>query len=290
MTQPDPATSARDIRTLSEDYQTVGADLVHDLYWHLVDRNRRVVTIDEAREYIGRLTTRFRREVLRSWLDRLAPGPLSRANSAGHEPRGTLEDARGSAPGRVDPPRVRSDLSQRTSLTFQDMGSADTADLLSRAAGVDPAGLTNAELLTRAAGRRAVGLPARRVALPKSGSPPPIGRRVDPRQPDPPGGTPSVPNDPAGNPSFGDVPSAGEALTRIVGRGPGDLPGGPPWDEIEGAYRQLAAAAPGFRRRRRRSDEPSRPELAAALHVSPATLKRACEAAGVGSHWPPIRL
>jgi hypothetical protein len=110
------------------------------------------------------------------------------------------------------------------------------------------------------------------------------------RQPDPQGDEPGVPDGHAGSPSFGDVPSAGEALTRIVGRGPGDLPGGLSWDEIEGAYRRLAAEATGFRYRRPRPDEPSRPEVAAALNVSPATLKRACESAGVGSHWPPIRL
>jgi GNAT superfamily N-acetyltransferase len=218
MTQSDPVTSARDIHTLSEEYQTVGAALVEDLYWHLVDRNGRGVTMDQAREYIGRLTGRFRREILRSWLDHLAPGPFARANSAEHEPRGTVDDARESLPGRVDPPPARSDRAQRQSLGFQDAGSPYTAYLLSRAAGVDPAGLTNAELLTRAAGRHAVELPARRVAPPKSGSPPPIGRRVDPRQPDPPGGRPSVPSDPARNPSFGDIPSAGEALTRTVGR------------------------------------------------------------------------
>jgi len=71
---------------------------------------------------------------------------------------------------------------------------------------------------------------------------------------------------------------------------PGDLPGGLTWFEIDSAYRRLAAEAPGLRNRRRRPDEPSRPEVAAAVHRSPATLKRACEAAGEGSRWPPIRL
>lgn len=108
-------------------------------------------------------------------------------------------------------------------------------------------------------------------------------------QPGPPGGTPGVPHDPAGSPSLSDNASALDTLARTAGKGPGDLPGSLTWDEITGAYRRLAAEAPGFRRRRRRPDEPSRPEVAAALNVSPATLKRACKAAGVGSRWPPIR-
>jgi hypothetical protein len=172
MTQPDPATSARDIHALSEEYQTAGADLVEDLYWHLVDRNGRGVPIDEAREYIGRLTGRFRREVLRSWLDHLAPGPFARASNAEQEPDGTIDDARGSAPGRVDPPPARRDRAQRQSLAFQDVGSADAAYLLSRAAGVDPAGLTNAELLARPAGRCSVATrprPGPSELLPRSG-------------------------------------------------------------------------------------------------------------------------
>ena len=82
----------------------------------------------------------------------------------------------------------------------------------------------------------------------------------------------------------------GAEPARARDTGPGDLPGGLTWDEIEGAYRRLVAEAPGFRCRRRRPGEPSRPELAAALNVSPATLKRACAAAGEGSRWPPIRL
>jgi hypothetical protein len=173
MTQPDPAMSTRDLRTLSEEYQTVGADLVEDLYWHLVDRNGRGVSIDEAREYIGRLTARFRREILRTWLDHLEPGPFARANRAEHVPRGTVDDARGSAPGRVDPPPVRSDRAQRQSLDGQDPPNPNTAYLLSRAAGLSPAGFTNAELLARATGRHVVTLPPRRVAPPTSESPPP---------------------------------------------------------------------------------------------------------------------
>jgi hypothetical protein len=174
MTQSDPVTSARDIHTLSEEYQTVGAALVEDLYWHLVGRNGRGVTLDEAREYLGRLTTRFRREILRSWLDRLAPGPVARANSAGHEPRGTVDDARGAAPGRVDPPPVRSDRAQRQSLDGQDPPNPNTAYLLSRAAGLSPAGFTNTELLAMAAGTHAADHPTRPATPPKSGQPQPI--------------------------------------------------------------------------------------------------------------------
>lgn len=194
MTQPDPATSTGDIRTLSEEYQTVGADLVEDLYWHLVDRKGRGVTIDEAREYVGRLTPRFRREILRSWLDRLASGPFARADRAGHKPRGTVDDASGSLPGRVDPPPARSDRGQRQSLAVQGVGSPSTATLLSRAAGLDPAALTNSELLAMAAGPSAEELPAGPVAAPKSGPPFPIGARVDPRprETHPPRGSPSA--------------------------------------------------------------------------------------------------
>ena len=75
MTQSDPVTSARDIHTLSEEYQPAGADLVEDLYWHLVDRNGRGVTMDEAREYNGRLTALFRRGADRPSL----PAPRSAA-------------------------------------------------------------------------------------------------------------------------------------------------------------------------------------------------------------------
>lgn len=109
-------------------------------------------------------------------------------------------------------------------------------------------------------------------------------------QPGPPGGSPGAPDDPAESPSVDENASAVETLASTVGGGRGDLPGGLMWDEIEGEYLRLAAEAPGFRHRRRWPDEPSRPELAAALNVSPATLKRACAAAGEGSQWPPIRL
>jgi len=194
MTKPDPATSARDIRTLSEEYETVGADLVEGLYWHLIDRNGRGVTIDEAREYVGRLTARFRQEILRSWLDHLAPGPVARANGAEHVPHGTVEDARGSAPGRVDLHPAGGDRGRRQSLTVEEVGDPYTAYLLSRAAGMSPAGLTNAELLARTATPYAAELPATRVAAPKSESPPPTGTRVDPHLSGtpPPRGTPSA--------------------------------------------------------------------------------------------------
>lgn len=64
------------------------------------------------------------------------------------------------------------------------------------------------------------------------------------------------------------------------------LPGRLAWSQIERGYRELASseARPG---RRRRKGQPSRPELAAWLAVSPATLDRACIAAGRGKHWPP---
>ena len=201
MTQPDPATSTGDIRALSEEYQTVGADLVEDLYWHLVDRKGRGVTIDEAREYVGRLTPRFRREILRSWLDRLASGPFARADRAEHEPHGSVDDARGSSPGRVDPSPVRSDRGQRQSLAVQGVGSPYTATLLSRAAGLDPAALTNAELLAMAAGTYAAERPTRPVAPPKSEPPQPIATHVEPR----PRGTTPLPGTPSAPPIM-DVP------------------------------------------------------------------------------------
>ncbi len=68
------------------------------------------------------------------------------------------------------------------------------------------------------------------------------------------------------------------------------LPGSLTWSEIEAAYRRLASQTPGFRKRRRTPAEPSRPEMAGALNVSPATLKRACQAAGKGNRWPPAGL
>lgn len=77
MTQPDPATSARDIHTVSDEYQAADAARVEDLYWHLVGRDGRGISIDDARDYIGGLTARFRREILRSWLDHLALGPVT---------------------------------------------------------------------------------------------------------------------------------------------------------------------------------------------------------------------
>jgi hypothetical protein len=67
----------------------------------------------------------------------------------------------------------------------------------------------------------------------------------------------------------------------------GDLPGRLSWARIDATYRRLADAPPGWRHRRRRPKEPSRPEVADELHVSTPTLKRACVAAGQGSKWPP---
>jgi hypothetical protein len=65
------------------------------------------------------------------------------------------------------------------------------------------------------------------------------------------------------------------------------LPGGLSWAEIAAKYRELAATAPVYPYRRRIATQPSRPETAARLGVSPATLDRACIAAGRGRHWPP---
>ena len=67
----------------------------------------------------------------------------------------------------------------------------------------------------------------------------------------------------------------------------GDLPGGFIWETIEATYRLLAATPTATRHRRRYPHEPSRPEVASELLTSPATLKRACKAAGKGSTWPP---
>jgi hypothetical protein len=178
MTQPDPAMSTRDLRTLSEEYQTLGADLVEDLYWHLVDRNGRGVTVDEAREYIGSRTPRFRREILRSWLDRRAPGSFARARSPERQADDTADNARRSEPGRAGPIAAGGERARRKSLAGQDVGSPYSAFLLSRAAGRDPSALTNAELLGRAAWRHAVELPARRIAPPPSEPPRSIGARV----------------------------------------------------------------------------------------------------------------
>jgi hypothetical protein len=70
----------------------------------------------------------------------------------------------------------------------------------------------------------------------------------------------------------------------------GDLPGNLTWPKIEASYRRLAGSPTGWRSRRRRPDEPSRPEVAADLDVSVATLKRACDAAGKSTRWPPSGL
>lgn len=68
------------------------------------------------------------------------------------------------------------------------------------------------------------------------------------------------------------------------------LPGGLTPQKIVEKYHALAAGPPGWRNRRRHLAEPSRPEMASALNVSTATLKRACKAAGMGTRWPPAGL
>lgn len=65
------------------------------------------------------------------------------------------------------------------------------------------------------------------------------------------------------------------------------LPGGLSWSKIEAAYRELAAISPTYPFRRHVPSQPSRPETAARLSTSPATLDRACIAAGRGKQWPP---
>lgn len=65
------------------------------------------------------------------------------------------------------------------------------------------------------------------------------------------------------------------------------LPGGLSWSKIEAAYRELAGTSPVHPFRRRNASQPSRPETAKRLLTSPATLDRACIAAGRGKHWPP---
>jgi hypothetical protein len=67
----------------------------------------------------------------------------------------------------------------------------------------------------------------------------------------------------------------------------GDLPGGLTWGRIEATYKALAASEPSWQHRRPHPDQPSRPECAEALHVSIATLRRACATAGRGTQWPP---
>jgi hypothetical protein len=80
---------------------------------------------------------------------------------------------------------------------------------------------------------------------------------------------------------------AAEPPAPIATAPPAPIPGGLTWDMIEDAYRRLATSDPLAKYRRRRKDQPSRPETASALNVSPATLKRACGALGKGTHWPP---
>lgn len=73
-------------------------------------------------------------------------------------------------------------------------------------------------------------------------------------------------------------------------------PGGLSWPKIEAKYRALAGSAPtlngktGRPYRRSHPDRPSRPEVAAALLSSPATLKRACDRHKKGTTWPPLGL
>ena len=71
---------------------------------------------------------------------------------------------------------------------------------------------------------------------------------------------------------------------------PGNVSGKPTWANIEATYRKLAGERPGWRSRRRRPGEPSRPEVAKALDRSVSTLKRACVAEGKGTKWPPAGL
>ena len=70
------------------------------------------------------------------------------------------------------------------------------------------------------------------------------------------------------------------------------LPGGLSWAKIEATYRTLAGKPPGLGRdgrpfRRRRPDQPSRPEVAQELMTTPSTLRRACVTFGRGAGWPP---
>jgi hypothetical protein len=86
------------------------------------------------------------------------------------------------------------------------------------------------------------------------------------------------------------VPAPEAVPMPLLDDAAGDLPGGLTWDRIEAKYRRLATESPGWRSRRQRADQPSRPEVAKALNVSLATLKRACDAAGKGRSWPPAGL
>lgn len=73
-------------------------------------------------------------------------------------------------------------------------------------------------------------------------------------------------------------------------------PGGLSWSKIEAEYRALAGSTPtlngktGRPYRRSHPDRPSRPEVAAALMSSTATLKRACDRHKKGTTWPPFGL
>ena len=83
------------------------------------------------------------------------------------------------------------------------------------------------------------------------------------------------------------APVGGEHTSDVPEPTPDEQDGGLSWPRIEDTYRRLASTPPGRLHRRRRPDEPSRPEVAKELLVSTATLKRACVAAGKGSKWPP---
>jgi hypothetical protein len=93
----------------------------------------------------------------------------------------------------------------------------------------------------------------------------------------------------SGGPTNGPAPAgADRAEPQMVGDT--NLPGGLTWLKIEAAYRRLAAESPTAKFRRQKTDQPSRPEVSKALNVSPATLRRACVAAGKGLRWPPSGL
>jgi hypothetical protein len=85
-------------------------------------------------------------------------------------------------------------------------------------------------------------------------------------------------------------PSAALAPAVVSASPSANVPGGHSWEKIEETYRRLAAEKPAPKWSRQRADRPSRPEVAKALDVSPATLIRACKYHGKGSRWPPAGL
>ncbi len=230
----DPLLGFTEIRALCAEFPWLEPDVVKALYVRLVRTTGTMPDRYEARRYVERIAEQFSNAELRRILAREAQDRAKASRPADPPPRSPDGAGRG----------------QRQSLDGQDPSNpAGSAYLISKAAGLDPAGLSNAELLAMSVRPYAAELPARRVAQPKSEPPPPIGARVDPRSrgTPPPRGTPSaklivdVPSPPstAGSgppdPRYLRLEEAGRAAVRA-------------WITHPAVGREVAAAKPALDR------------------------------------------